>query len=52
MIKVLVIGNKCVGKTNIVQRFINNKFSNNYCPTIASDFAMKVLNIDGNEIRI
>ena len=52
MIKLLVIGNKCVGKTNVVHRFVSNKFENNYSPTIVSDFAMKIFKIDGNEIRI
>ena len=52
MIKLLVIGNKNVGKTNMVQRFVNDKFSDDYSPTIVSDFALKVFNIDGVDLRI
>ncbi len=30
LFKVVIIGDAGVGKTNILQRFINNKFSNEY----------------------
>ena len=52
MIKLLVIGDVNVGKTQIIHRFTQNKFDDNYKPTIGSDFSLKILNIDGNEMRI
>ena len=52
MIKLLVIGNSYAGKTQLVQRFVSNRFDDNYKPTIGCDFALKIFEIDGNEIRI
>ena len=52
MIKLLVIGNSFSGKTSIVNRFVNNKFEEAYKTTVACDFSMKIINIEGNEFRI
>jgi len=52
MIKLLVIGNKNVGKTQCIQRFVSNKFDDSYKPTIGCDFAIKIIDVDGEEIRI
>ena len=52
MLKLLVIGNAFAGKTQLIQRFVSNKFDNDYKPTIGCDFAIKIFEIDGNEIRI
>ena len=52
MIKLLVIGNQFVGKSQLIQRFVQNKFNTDYKPTIGCDFQIKIFEIDGNEIRI
>lgn len=52
MIKILVIGNSFSGKTSMVNRFISNKFDPNYKATVACDFSLKILKIEGNEIRL
>ena len=52
MLKLLVIGNSNSGKTQFINRFVSNKFDTNYKPTICCDFAIKILEIDGNEIRL
>eukprot|EP01090_Pellita_catalonica_P019399 TRINITY_DN6591_c0_g1_i1.p1 TRINITY_DN6591_c0_g1~~TRINITY_DN6591_c0_g1_i1.p1 ORF type:complete len:216 (-),score=38.83 TRINITY_DN6591_c0_g1_i1:34-681(-) len=44
--KVLVVGDMGVGKTSIIQRFVNNIFSRDYQSTIGVDFALKVINWD------
>ncbi|KAJ8257207.1 hypothetical protein GJAV_G00183070 [Gymnothorax javanicus] len=43
LFKVLVIGNCQVGKTSLVHRYANEKFSKNYKSTVGADFAVKVL---------
>ena len=52
MIKLLVVGNSNAGKTQIINRFVSNKFADEYRATIACDFSIKLLNIDGNDIRL
>lgn len=50
LVKVLLIGESGVGKTCLLQQFIENKFLMNHLPTIAIDFRMKVVKI--NEVRL
>jgi GTPase SAR1 family protein len=52
MFKIIVIGNSAVGKTSIVNRFVGDRFDHNYKATIAADFQVKILNLQGNEIRL
>jgi len=52
MFKIIVIGNSAVGKTSVVNRFVGDRFDHNYKATIAADFQVKILNLQGNEIRL
>ena len=52
MIKILVIGNSDVGKTQFINRFTNNTYDKDKKVTIACDWSMKILQIDGEEIRM
>ncbi len=52
MLKILVIGNSYSGKTSIVNWFVKNTFDSDYKATVAGDFALKVLKIEDNEIRL
>ena len=52
MIKILVLGNSNAGKTQLINRFVNNRFDAEYRATIACDFSIKILEIEGNEIRL
>ena len=52
MIKILVIGNSDVGKTQFINRFTNNRYDRDKKVTIACDWSMKILQIDGEEIRL
>ena len=45
LIKVLLVGESGVGKTCLLQQFIENRFIPNHLPTIAIDFRMKVIKI-------
>ncbi|XP_049768306.1 ras-related protein Rab-32-like [Schistocerca cancellata] len=48
LFKLLVIGDYGVGKTAIVRRYTEGKFSSNYKITIGADFALKTLQYDQN----
>ncbi len=51
--KILVVGDSNVGKTSIIQRFINKSFNSNQPPTIGCDFATKVIKTsDGNFLKL
>ncbi|XP_028850014.1 ras-related protein Rab-7L1-like [Denticeps clupeoides] len=43
LFKILVIGDGKVGKTSIVNRYANDKFSKDYRMTVGVDFTMKVV---------
>ncbi|MGQ9722808.1 MAG: Rab family GTPase [Candidatus Jordarchaeum sp.] len=51
MFKILVVGSGAVGKTSLVKKYSENSFSDNYLPTIGSNFASKKLSLDGNEVN-
>ena len=50
-IKVLLIGNAYVGKTLIVQKFIDNTFSKSTVSTIGVDLQSKVIDINGKKVK-
>ena len=52
LVKILLIGESGVGKTCILQQFIDNKFVNSHLPTIAIDFRMKVLCISDTKLKM
>jgi len=43
ILKILIIGDPCVGKTSFVQRYVNGTFHRNYKGTIGVDFALKLI---------
>lgn len=50
--KVIVIGNKRVGKTAFIDRYVNGRFTGNYKSFFAIDFALKVVSYQGCKLRI
>ena len=50
-IKLLLIGNAYVGKTLIVQKFIDNTFSKSTVSTIGVDLQSKVIDINGKTVK-
>lgn len=44
-LKIIIIGDSGVGKTNILTRFTKNKFNNENKPTIGVEFTSKIINI-------
>ena len=52
MFKILVVGDVCSGKTAIVEQFVHHRFDPVYKSTVACEFALKILTIDGHAIRL
>ena len=52
LFKVLIIGNSCVGKSNILLRFSENVFHESFLPTIGVDFKIKNVNLDDKTIKL
>ncbi|GMM33664.1 Rab family GTPase [Saccharomycopsis crataegensis] len=52
LLKVIVLGDSGVGKTSLMQQFVNGKFSHQYKATIGADFLTKELNIDDKNVTI
>ena len=46
--KVVVLGNGTVGKTSLINRFINDDFAKSYKQTTGLDFFLKRLELPGN----
>jgi small GTP-binding protein len=47
--KVILTGDPKVGKTSLVRRFVENKFTENYLTTIGVDITKKVVKLDGGD---
>lgn len=52
LIKLLLIGDTSVGKTNIVSRYIQDEFSEKAKPTLGVDFMTKMVEIGDKKVRI
>ena len=50
--KIIMLGNSSVGKTSIVNRFIGDRFLNDYKATIGPDYQFKLLQMQGNDVRL
>lgn len=49
--KVIVIGDETVGKSNIISRFVYDKFDCTYVQTMGSDFAIKIIKSHGEKTK-
>ena len=49
-LKVILIGDVAVGKTNIMSRFIYNKYSKNYKCSLSVEFKAKTMSIDNDSV--
>ncbi len=52
MIKMAVLGDTAVGKTNLLNCFVHKKFDSRYKSTIGSDFVSKDLSVDGTALNL
>lgn len=46
LLKVIILGDSGVGKTSLMNQYVNRKFSNQYKATIGADFLTKEVTID------
>ncbi|NVM04539.1 MAG: GTP-binding protein, partial [Candidatus Helarchaeota archaeon] len=49
-LKLVLFGNQAVGKTSLVERYINNKFEQEYLSTLGYNVYQKSLDFDENTI--
>jgi len=52
LFKVVFVGDKGVGKTQIIDKFVENKFSENCASTIGMDFKVKMIKYNGKNIKL
>jgi Ras-related protein Rab-2A len=52
LLKYIIIGDPSVGKSNLLMKFANNKFTENYEATIGVEFGVKNIQIDNKIYRI
>ena len=50
--KIVIIGDSAVGKTNILLRYVNQKYKISHVATIGVDFKVKTINIEGVKIKM
>ena len=50
-VKVLILGDVSVGKTNFISQFTQGKFTENYSPTSSFDFQTKIHKTNGKVIK-
>ena len=52
MVKLIIIGDSGVGKTNILTRFCNDQFKETHLATIGVDFNIKNIQIDNKRLKL
>ncbi|MFX0138053.1 MAG: Rab family GTPase [Candidatus Hodarchaeota archaeon] len=51
-IKIVVVGDEEVGKTSIILKYVKNRFTEDYKPTLGADFAVKELKFNGKILKL
>ena len=52
IVKIIIMGDKKVGKSCILNKYVKEKFNENNAQTIGCDFAMKSCNQNGKTIYL
>ncbi|KAK5575985.1 hypothetical protein ACTFIZ_004441 [Dictyostelium cf. discoideum] len=52
LLKILVIGDSGVGKSCMLLRFADNRFTDSYISTIGVDFCIRTIELDGKKIKL
>ena len=52
MVKVIIIGDSAVGKTNILLRYSDDKYKPTHSATLGVDFKIKTIKIDDKKIKM
>jgi len=51
-LKILITGESGVGKSSLLLRFTDDTFDKEQAATIGVDFKVKVINIEGNNVKL
>lgn len=51
-LKIMILGNAGVGKTAILERYVNKVFTGSYKVTIGADFLTRDIELDGSKIKL
>jgi len=52
LLKIIIMGESQVGKTSLMNQFVNKRFSSDYRPTIGADFLTKEIVIDDRPVTL
>lgn len=52
LLKVIILGDTGVGKTSLMNQFVNRKFSGQYKATIGADFLTKEIMVDDRVVTM
>ena len=52
LLKLLVLGESCIGKTPVIERYVTNCFKDNYPATFGTDIRKKFLEINKCDIDL
>ncbi len=52
LLKICAIGSGSVGKTSLIRRFAEGKFTTNYLPTLGVDITTKQIQVDANNVKL
>ena len=52
LLKIVMLGESSVGKTNIIGRYVYDEFSTNIAPTIGVDSSLKTIDINGKRVKL
>jgi len=50
--KIVIIGDAAVGKTSLINQFVEGSFSEDYKPTLGANIVRKDVNLDNTKIRL
>ena len=51
-IKLILVGGQAVGKTSLINQYLDKTFTENYLMTMGSDKTIKKINIEGKEVSL
>ncbi|KAG3194042.1 hypothetical protein PC129_g24951 [Phytophthora cactorum] len=52
LLKVIILGDSGVGKTSLMNQYVNKKFSAGYNATIGADFLTREVLVDGRQVTM
>ena len=51
-LKIVILGDSGVGKTSLLQMYLNGKINSQSKPTIGADFSKRDIEVDGNQVTL